>query len=341
MKKLVSTAACLLLAVLLSGCARKAMVLVTQYGPNDPRVAEMESAIRKQMAAENVPIAFKTVNMDIVGQPNPVWIEQQGYLAVSTIDAWKAEIVLIAGDETARHFAMKMIGKPFKMIYFDLVANPESYKLASSGQAGGVVADVPVREAFAGMKELVTNAQGVAVLADNSLEGDAIVAKIHEMKDLAVPVVLVKRAGTLAEWMAAVKEIQGKADLLCIPSYSMVLPEKESLTSVPGAELLRMTAAVNRLPDFSFWKEAVGPNGVMAAWVVPVSVQAAQATRMAADLLYYNSSLDSQPVLCSTHSLLVDADRAAAVGVTLPARLLPPLPPAKDEAAGKEAPPAK
>ena len=337
MKKALSLALCLLLSVFLSGCARKAMVLVTQYGPNDPRVAEMESAIRKQMAAENAPIAFKTVNMDIVGQPNQVWIEQQGYLAVSIVDAWKADIVMIAGDETARYFAMNMIGKPFKMIYFDLVANPESYKLTSSGQAAGVVADVPVREAFAAMKEFVPNAQGVAVLADNSLEGDAIVAKINEMKDLAVPVVLVKRAGTLPEWMAAVKEIQGKADLLCIASYSMVLPDKESLASVPGADLLRMTAAINRLPDFSFWKEAVGPNGVMAALVVPVGVQAAQATRMAADLLYYNSNIASmQPVLCSARLLLVNADRAAAVGVALPARFLP----VEKDAPAEEAQPA-
>ena len=286
MKKLLSLAVCLLLSVLMTGCARKAVVLITQYGPNDPRVAEMEAAIHKQMAAENTPIAFKTVNMDIVGQPNPVWIEQQGYLAVSTADAWGAQIVMIAGDETARYFAMNMIGKPFTMIYFDLVGNPESYKLTSSGQAAGIVADVPVREAFAAMKELVPHAQGVAVLADKSLEGDAIVAKINAMNDLAVRVVTVKRAGTLAEWMAAVKEVQGKADLLCIPSYSMVLPEKESLTSVPAADLLRMTSAVNRLPDFSFWKEAVGPTGVMAAMVVPVDIQAAKAARMAADLLY-------------------------------------------------------
>lgn len=333
MKKLCALAACLLLSVFFSGCARKAIVLVSQYSATDPRAVEMESAIRKQLRAENAPIAFKAVHMDIVGQPNPVWIEQQGYLAVSIADAWKADIVMVAGDEAARYFAMNMIGKPLRLVYFDLAASPESYKLNSSGQATGVVADVPVREAFALMKELVPGAQGVAVLADNSLEGDAIIARINEMKDLAIPVVMVKRAGTLAEWMAAVKEIQSKADLLCIPSWTMVLPEKESLTSVPASDLLRMTAAANRLPDFSFSKDAVMPEGVMASVAVPIGAQATQATRMAADLMYYNSRIAAmQPVLCIARETTVNADRAAALGVALPERLMPPVEPGSEPA---------
>ena len=324
MKKVLSLGVCALLSLLLAGCARKAIVLVTQYSAADPCVAEMESAIKQQLSAENAPIAFTSVHMDLLGQPNAAWIENQGYLAVSVVDAWKADVVLVAGDEAARNFAMNMIGKPLKMVYFDIVADPENYRLTSSKQATGVVADVPVREAFALMKQLVPTAQGVAVLADKSLEGDAIVARIAGMKDLAVPVVLVKRAGTLNEWMAAVKEIQQKADLLCIPSWAMVLPDKESLTSVPGADLLRMTAAVNRLPDFSFRKEAVGPEGVMAAVSVPVGEQAKQATRIAAELMYYHSNIATmQPVTCSARATTVNADRAAVLGVTLPESMMP------------------
>lgn len=311
--------ACALSVALAAGCAQKKVLLVTSYADGSPRVAEMESAIKKEFRREGIPVTFHVFNMNTQSRPNEVWRDEMGKMAVTRANALEPDVVLVAGDDAAHYCAQRMAGMSKDFVFFDMKAEPATYKLVNSPHVTGVQEALPVKESFNLMKQIVPSARGAAVLADYSLEGDAVVARINAAGLLPIRVVEVRRARNVGEWMAAVRDLQTKADVICIGSYSAVLAAGTTGAAVPAAELLKMTAQVNRRPDFSFDPEAVGPAGVLASVYVPVAQQAAVAARMAIDHLYYAHKIASAQIkCCDDYRIRTNADRAAQLGVKLP-----------------------
>ncbi len=330
MKRTISFAAAALLACSFVGCAPKSLVLVTQYPDDSPRAAEAIAAIRARMGGENVPYSLTVCNANLVGQESAVWRAEMCRLAVATVHAADPCIVFVQGDLVARDFAPKAIELSKKVIFFDIAGDPAAYKLTDPSQATGITAAAPVAELFALMKQIVPSARSAAVLADKSIEGDAIIAQIDRASDLPIKVVQVKRAGTMDEWMAAIKDLQGQADVLVIASYAEVLKDATGSATAPVPEILLATSQANRLPDFSFSREAVGANGVLGAVYVPVSTQARLAARVAAMVLYYGEDFRDEPIrACEDRATTTNADRAMQLGVKLPeGGVVPAAPPA-------------
>jgi ABC-type uncharacterized transport system substrate-binding protein len=270
----------------------------------------------------------------MVGQESEIWRAEMSRVAVANIHAADPCIVFVMGDLVAREFAPKAVELGKKVIFFDVQGDPAAYKLNDPAQATGITAPAPVADLFALMKQIVPSARGAAVLADKSIEGDAIIAQIDQARDLPIKVVQVKRAGTMDEWMTAIKDVQEQADVLVIASYSEVRKDATSSATVPAPEILLATSRANKLPDFSFSKEAVGPNGVLGAVTVPMSTQARMAARVAAMVLYYGEDFRDEPIkACDDRATITSADRAMQLGVRLPeVGSAPAAPPAKPEA---------
>jgi ABC-type uncharacterized transport system substrate-binding protein len=335
MKKIVSFAAATLLACSFAGCAPKSLLLVTQYSDDSPRTAEAISAIRSRMGGENVPYALTVYNTNMVGQQSEIWRTEMSRVAIANLHASNPAMVFVQGDLVAREFAPKAIELSKRVIFFDVIGDPAAYKLTDPAQATGITAPAPVAELFALMKQVVPSARSAAVLADKSLTGDAVVAQIEQAGDLPIKVAMVKRAGTMDEWMTAVKDIQGQADVLVIASYSEVLKDATGSATVPVSEILLATSRANKLPDFSFWKDAVGANGVLGAVTVPIGTQARRAARIASMVMYYGEDFRDEPIrACEDRATITNADRAMQLGVRLPETTTAPVvaPPAKPEA---------
>jgi ABC-type uncharacterized transport system substrate-binding protein len=341
MKRTVSFAAGAMLACSLVGCAPKSLLLVTQYPDDSPRVAEAVASIRAKMGGENTPFNLTVCNTNMVGQESEIWRAGMSRVAVANMHAADPCIVFVMGDLAAREFAPKAVELSKKVIFFDIMGAPAAYKLTDPAQATGITAPAPVADLFALMKQVVPSARGAAVLADKSIEGDAIIAQIDQARDLPIKVVQVKRAGTMDEWMTAVKDVQDQADVLVIASYSEVLKHANGSATVPAPEILLTTSRANKLPDFSFSKEAVGANGVLGAVTVPISTQARMAARVAAMVLYYGEDFRDEPIkACDDRATITNADRAMQLGIRLPdAGYVPAAPPAKPETPSAE--PAK
>jgi ABC-type uncharacterized transport system substrate-binding protein len=240
-------------------------------------------------------------------------------VAVANLHASDPCMVFVMGDLAARDFAPKALELSKKVIFFDVQGDPAAYKLTDPDQVTGITAPAPAADLFALMKQIVPSARGAAVLADKSIEGDAIIAQINQAHDLPIKVVQIKRAGTMDEWMTAIKDVQDQADVLVIASYSEVLKDAKDSATVPAAEILLATSRANKLPDFSFSKEAVGANGVLGAVAVPISRQAQMAARIAAMVLYYGEDFRDEPArVCDDRATVTSADRAMQLGVKLP-----------------------
>jgi ABC-type uncharacterized transport system substrate-binding protein len=333
MKRIAPFAAAALLTCSFVGCAPKSLLLVTQYPDDSPRVAEAVASIRARMGGENVPFALTVCNANLVGQTSEVWRGDMLRLAVANMHASEPAMVFVQGDLAARDFVPKATELSRRVIFFDVVGDPAAYKLTDSIMVTGISAPAPVAELFALMKQIVPSARSAAVLADKSIVGDAVVAQIQQAQGLPIQVTQVKRAGTMDEWMTAVKDIQGQADVLVIASYWEVLKDARGRATAPAPEILLATSRANKLPDFSFWKEAVGPNGVLGAVTVPVSTQARLAARAASMVMYYGEDFRDEPILaCPDRATITNADRAMQLGVRLPELgAAPAAPPAKVE----------
>ena len=333
MRTIARISACMILASVCAGCMQKHLLLVTQYPEGTQHVSEAVDVIRREFKAENVIVRLDVFNMDTLSHPTPMWRDGRGDMAVVRVNALRPEIVFVAGDDAARYFAQRLVNTPKRsvtsrrLIFLGIKGDPSSYGFSGATNVTGVREETPVRETFELMKKLAPSAATVGVLADTSLEGDAVVARIREASDLPLRVTTVKRAGTLAEWTTALKELQNAADVLCIASYGSVVEDPKVRDAIPAADLLSMTTAMNRLPDCAFRKEAVGPKGVLAAVSVPVAAQARLAARMAIRILYYSGKIERTPIATPTdRATSVSPERAAQLGIVLPAEFQPASP---------------
>ena len=325
MRTMVLASICILFAFVSVGCVQKHVLLVTQYPEGTARVDSIAEALKKNIRAENVTFRLSVFNMDTLSHPTPLWREGRADVAVVHANAFRPDLTVVAGDDAARYFAQRLVNTNKRIIFLDVKGGPAEYGFVGASNVTGVRDEVQVRETFALMKELAPSARTVGVVADTSLEGDAVAAAIQNAADLPLNVVAVKRARTLPEWMAAVKGFQGSADILCIGSYGSVARDAAGNEAVPAAELLAMTAAENRLPDCSFREEAVGAKGVLAAVTVPIAEQAELAARMAVKILYYSARIGRLPIATSSKSTrTISPERAAQLGVRLPAEVPSP-----------------
>jgi len=169
------------------------------------------------------------------------------------------------------------------------------------------------------IKELKPGATRVAVLSDDSDEGEAVVEQIQAYSSPLLKVTQVSRAGTLQAWMDAVQQAQTQADALVLASYSSVVRQPYDATAVPQDELLRATAQANRLPDFTFWKDAVGREGVLACLGISQAAEADLATRMALQSILKGAEIGKIRVANVRETFVyVSLDRAQDLGVRVP-----------------------
>lgn len=321
MRRTIPAATLVALACSMLGCSHYSAVLITQYREGTPRVDKVVKALSDEFDERGISCDLRVFHMDIGRHTAEIWRDEQGKRAMIFGNVYEPDIFLVDGDEAARYFTQRAVDTHRKIVFFGVKGKPADYNFVGALNVTGVRESVPVRELFTLMRMLVPSAQRVAVLSDHSLEGEAVLAQIESEADLPMPVVEVSRARTVSEWMEAVRAFQTKADVLLLASYNGVLQDT-GYDTVPPDELLRMTSEANRLPDFSFWREAVGPNGVMAAKTVPPTVQAASAVSIAARILDGEEDISRIAIVtCRDCATIISKGRAARLGITLPPEL--------------------
>ena len=319
MKRAVIVTLLVSLACLSFGCRHTAL-LVTQYPEGAEHVQELIQALKDGFDEQNIWCDIYAFHMDTISHPTEIWRDERGKMAMMTANVYEPDIFFADGDDAARYFVQRAVDTHRKIIFLCVKGEPDAYNFARASNVTGVRELLPVREMFALMRNLVPSARRVAVLADRSLEGDAVLAQIEATEGLPIPIADVKRVGDVSEWMAAVQDFQTKADVLLIASYNSVLLEG-SYDAVPPKGLLQMTSQANRLPDFSFCKDAVGVNGVMAAVAVPPAAQARKASELAARILSGDEEISSAGIeVCAEATTVISNERATLLGVKVPQR---------------------
>jgi len=326
MYRLSGIAACFTVA-LLAGCAQREVMIITPYAPDSPRSAEIERTIATRFDREWAPVKLRVFHMNTQSRPTEVWSEEMGRLAAMHVRAFRPTLVFLAGDDAARYTGRELVNRPYPVVFFDVKANPADYLLTPTSNVTGVRATPPVTDMFNLIKALLPQAKRLAVLSDGSLEGDAIAAAVRTTRDPVLSVVMVRRAGCLADWLAAVREAQDRADALILAGYSSVLREPFGQHAVPEDELLKATAQAGRLPKFAFRAPTGEATGLVGVVEVPLSAQTIQAATAAVRMLLYGATMQEILIAsCPARSVHVNMPLAKELGIVVPARYRRPSP---------------
>jgi hypothetical protein len=307
----------------LAGCSHRQLLLVTEYSADSSRVKQAAEAISARMESENISHRLVVFNTSMRDHPTEAWKEGMARRAMMRVESMHPEIVFLAGDHVAETLAPKLHNTAWRVIFFDVKQQPRNYEFTVATNATGVHEEVAIGRLYALIKKLVPSARRVGVLAGDSPESRGVINQIRAHEDSQLAVSRVVTARHLAEWMKGVQELQDEADVLIIASYGSVLREPFGPEAVPPRELLELTGTANRLPDFTFWPEHVGPNTVMAAETVPIGAQADLAAEMGARVLAYGADI-KQILIASVRdrARVISVERADNFKITVPDVLL-------------------
>jgi len=327
MKRVATVWALVMLVAVTAGCSTRKALLLTQYPSGSARVEDMKNAIVNRFDSENISYYLTIFNMDTAGHRAESWRKDMAHMAMMRVETYDPDAVFLAGDDVAALLGERLVNKQWRVVFLDVKGNPADYLLAAKLNVTGVRERVPVRETFDLIKRLVPGAERVAVVADESYEGNAVVAQIAEVSYPGLKVVAVKRASILDEWLAAVRSVQEKADVLMVGPCHHVRREAQGERNMAPEDVLRLTAKANRLPDFGFSKEAAEPGALMAAVTVPAAAQADLAAEMALRVMLYGADVSAiRATECKMRRTVVNLNRAREFHIAVPASLMEPGP---------------
>lgn len=330
MKRIAVVAVLAVFLVISAGCTARKALLLTQYPAGSLRVKDMTNAIINRFDSEDISYRLTIFDMDAVGHSTETWRKEMTDMAMMRVEEYNPDVVFLAGDDTASLLAGKLVNRTWRVLFFDVKADPADYLLAAKLNVTGVHNQAPVAETFALIKKLLPGAHRIAVVADESPEGNAVVKQISSANDADLKVVAVKQASLRADWLAAVESLQDKADVLIVGAYRHVRAEKYAVDNLPAKEVLRLTAKANSLPDFAFDKDAAQPGCLMVAVTVPVAAQADLAAEMALRMLLYGADISTvRPAGAKIRRTIINLNRATEFNVAVPAYLLDPGPEVK------------
>ena len=330
MKRVLTLAALAMLLAVPVGCTAHRALLVTQYPAGASRVEDIQKAIVNRFDADNMSYRLTIFGMDTIGHPTETWRTQMTDMAMMRVETYNPDVVFLAGDDTASLLAEKLVNRAWRVIFLDVKADPAGYLLAAKLNVTGVHNPAPVAESFALIRKLLPSARRVAVIADESPEGNAVVKQVASASSSELKVVAVKQASVRADWLAAIESVQDRADVLIVGAYRHVRAEQYAPDNLPAEEVLRLTAKANSLPDFAFDKDATAPGCLMAAVTAPLAAQADLAAEMALRMLLYGADISSvRPNETRMRRTIVNLNRANEFNIAVPAYLLDPGPEVK------------
>jgi ABC-type uncharacterized transport system substrate-binding protein len=319
MKNFVGVILATVLLVAMAGCSQHKVLLVTDYAKDSPRLEQVLGEVVARFKSEGIAHKIEVVSADARSQLTDAWRDGMADTAYRHAETMKPNVILIAGDNMAKHFGMRLRNKSWPVVYFDIKQDPSRYRFDVSTNCAGIQEKVDVGRIYSLIKNLVPGARRVGVLADRSLEGTGVIEQIKAEKDAFLSVTTIVRAADRAEWMNGLRRIQKNADVLLIASYSSLPENEHDIRAIPEVELLKMTAAANRLPDFTFWPEHVGPDTIMAAETVPVGAQADFAAEIAARVMVYGSDISKiQPTTVRDRARVISVERATKLNIIVP-----------------------
>jgi len=357
---LLSTAALLLVASSLAGCAPevpertrrtqatpaandgprrdpagKRILLVHSYHPEYPWVAAITAGVQHELAGSGTHLEI--FYMDTKLRTSEAWKQEAGRLARQRLAAFNPDVVITADDNAQQYFAQELAGDN---LGDNLGRSPSDYPSGSPGDNLGIVfcgvnADPSLygfpapnatgiieRPHFIQTLGLARRLGPIQRIAMLSCDDETSRGAFSAMKqtDLDVEVVEWLLTNSFPQWQDAVLRWNGTVDAIGIYMYHTLHDTTTGVSMDPG-QVVSWTSQVATVPTLGFFDFAI-ENGLLIGQVESGFEHGQRAAHYALEILRGRSP-GSLPVRrADVGILMVNKTTARRLGITLPADLL-------------------
>lgn len=242
------TAAALLAALLLLGLFNlsKPRILVLHSSErSSTTVGKMDEGIRQALGKNRQPMTVRWHYLGIDALPDEDHRQDAAKEGLRTIAQFDPDVVIGVDDEAQEYVMRRFAGKARPKVVFAAIDHePAEYGYVGAANVTGVAETMPLA-AIRDLLQYVKKGQPVrlAVLSDTSPTGKGRVKQLEAFDWAPHSVASVHTPGDFAAWQAAVKGMEGKADVVLMLSHGKLPAGPGAAGAVPEAELIRWMEA--------------------------------------------------------------------------------------------------
>jgi hypothetical protein len=238
------TAAALLVALLLLGMFNlsKPRILVLHSSQrSSTTVGKMDEGIRQTLDRNRQPMTVRWHYLGMDALPDEDHRQDATKEGLRTLQQFKPDVVIAVDDEAQEYVMRRFAGlaRP-KVVFAAIDHEPAEYGYVGAANVTGVTETLPLA-AIRDLLQYVKKGQPVrlAVLSDASPTGKGRVKQLQAFDWAPHSVASVHAPTDFAAWQAAVKGMEGKADVVLMLSHGRLPAGPGAAGAVPEAELIQ------------------------------------------------------------------------------------------------------
>lgn len=244
----VLTAAALLVALLLLGMFNlsKPRVLVLHSADrNSTTVARMDEGIRHVLDKNRQPLTVRWHYLGIDRLPDEDHRQDAAKEGLRAIEQFKPDLVIAVDDEAQQYVMRRFAGQGHPRVVFAAIDHdPAEYGYVGAANVTGVVERLPL----AAMRDLLQHVKKgqpvrVAVLGDAGPTSKGQLRQVETFNWAPHSVVATHTLGDFPAWQAAIKAMDGKADVVLVLSHGSLRAGPAVAGVAPDAEVVRWIEA--------------------------------------------------------------------------------------------------
>ncbi|MEO6018085.1 MAG: hypothetical protein ABIP46_12590 [Polaromonas sp.] len=311
----VLTAAALVVVLLLLGTfnlSKPRILVLHSSDRSSTTVGKMDEGIRQTLGKNRQPMTVRWHYLGIDGLPDEDHRQDAAKEGLRTIEQFNPDVV-IAVDDEAQEYVMRRFagqGRP-KVVFAAIDHEPGEYGYVGAANVTGVAEALPLA-AMRDLLQYVKKGQPVrlAVLSDAGPTGKGRVKQLEAFNWAPHSVVSIHAPADFPAWQAAVKAMDGKADVVVMLSHGSLPRGPGATDAITEAELIRwMESHAVPLPlgtDIEYVQQGGGLSVAPSAKSIG-EVAAANA------LAWLKATPAAQPSLASQNTRYSIALRTAAL----------------------------
>jgi len=317
MKKLCFIISVLLLVTVL-GCIKPSekVLLIFSYHPEYPWVVEETRGADDILEERGV--ETEKFYLDTKRNTSAEWKEEVAEEAVSKIDDFQPDLVIVFDDNACELVAKEYIGESLPFVFCGMNGEPEDYGFPAQNITG-VIERHHLEATINLLQQLVPDIKELAIISDDSPTSQAFITSVNNI----IPPIEISEFYTTNDfdaWKAEVEGLQTKVDAIGIYVYHTI-KEEGGEESLPPEDVLGWTLENSKLPDFAFSDFTVR-DGVLCGVTVSGYEQGMAAAEIAIRILNGQKPADI-PIECPEKGTpMINEIRAEELNIEIPADVL-------------------
>ncbi len=317
MKKLCFVISVLLLVAVL-GCIKPSekVLLIFSYHADYSWVVDETRGVEDILEERGV--ETEKFYLDTKRNTSAEWKEEVAEEAVSKIDDFQPDLVIVFDDNACELVAKEYIGESLPFVFCGMNGEPEDYGFPAQNITG-VIERHHVEATINLLQQLVPDIEELAIISDDSPTSQAFITSVSNI----IPPIEISEFYTTNDfdaWKAEVNGLQTRVDAIGIYLYHTIKEEGEE-ESLPPEDVLGWTLENSKLPDFAFSDFTVS-DGVLCGVTVSGYEQGMAAAEIAIRILDGENPADI-PIECpETGTPMINEIRAEELNIEIPADVL-------------------